>query len=185
MTTRYITEAKWKVTLQTGAPTMQTFEKVLDAPSQGVAIYRAQQEYPNVQFVQVSAVQMDAQGAGPTANQGTNTPTGTGQLPGFKPLQPLQPLNPGWPKNAAQPQQESTLPVNPQSVSYPYSISLPQQFAEILRESAPVAIHNHDGRYSIVLETEQDMRGFLNRLIHHGNRDAVRAIIAGIRSSIG
>jgi hypothetical protein len=184
LTTRYIAETKWRVQLQTGAPTLQSFEKVLDAPSQEIAIHRASAMFPNVQFIQVQATQLDPQTGGPTQQQNTNTPTGTGQLPGFKPLQPLQGLNPGWPANAQQ-QQESKLPVNPRWFTYPYSISLPGRFQQTLRETSPVTVHSHDGHHSIILESVSEMRGFLTNLIRHVDRDAARTIVAGIRSSMG
>jgi hypothetical protein len=183
MTTRYIAETKWRVQLQTGAPTLQTFEKVLDAPSQEIAIHRASASYPNMQFIQVQASQLDPQSGGPAGQSGTNTPTATGQLPGFRPLQPLQGLTPLWPQGQQQQPQESRM-ISPKSFAYPYSISLPNQFARVLKETAPVAVLVHDGHHSIILENEHDMQGFLSRLKNHSDRQIVNTIIAGIRSSI-
>jgi hypothetical protein len=186
VTTRYIAETKWRVQLQTGAPTNQTFEKVLDAPSDLIAIRRAQAAYPNVQFVNSQATQVDQQGGAPMPGAGSNTPNGTGLLPGFRPLQPLRQLNPGWPTNVAQAQAtaESRRPINPERFIYPYSITMPQQFATLLKETAPVSVFAHDGQHTIVLENADEMRQFLGQLSNHPNRKGVKTIIAGVRSSI-
>ncbi len=138
--------------------------------------------YPNVQFVSVTATQMDQSG-GQAQQSGTNTPNGTGMLPGFKPLQPLRPLTPLWPQNQQQQAAESRLPFK--RFFFPYSISLPAQFERLLNETAPVEVIIHDGHRSIVLETEQQMHDFLARLNTNRDRKAVNTIITGIRSSLG
>jgi hypothetical protein len=180
LTTRYIRESKWQVTLQTGAPTLQTITKTLDAPTQEIAIHRAQAAYPNLQFIQVSATQLDPQTAAPTQDN-ASTPTGNGMLPGVRPLASLQALKQPWP--AQNPQQTESIP-NPKSFAYPYSISLPGQFSRVLRETSPVRVFEQAGHHRIILETEHDMRGFLSRLQTHHDRQMVNSIIAGMRSSL-
>jgi hypothetical protein len=187
LTTRFIAETKWRVQLQTGAPTLQNFEQVLDAPSQEVAIHRAQQRYPNVQFISVTASQVDPQTGGPAQQQNTQTPTGAGQLPPIRPLSPLRGLTPLWPQNQQQQQQpvpETALPLNPRRFFFPYSISLPPQFYRLLQETSPVSVIDNNGHYSIVLENEQEMRRFLVKLNAHHDRLGVDTLLAGIRSSL-
>lgn len=172
---------------------MQQFEKVLHAPSQEIAIHRASAAYPNMQFVSVDAQQLDPKTAAPAQQQNAATPSPTGQMPGFKPLQPLQGLKPTFPQNAQQQQpaaqapvrEAALLPFNPYWFSYPYSISLPTRFSRILRETAPSEVITHDGHYSIVLESEDEMRRFLSKLISHYDQQAYNLIVAGIRSSFG
>lgn len=169
---------------------MQSFEKVLHAPSQEIAIHRASAAYPNMQFISVNAQQLDPASNAPAQQQNAATPSPTGQMPSIRPLQGLRGMTPLWPQNQQNQQQqppatESALPVNPRWFSYPYSISLPPRFYRVLKETAPVEIIDHEGQYSIVLENENDMRRFLSKLISHPDGKAYHLIVGGIRSSFG
>lgn len=168
------------MTLQTGAPSMQTFQKVLFAPSDEIAIHRAIQAYPNMQFISVQATQLDASTGGPANVAGTNTPMGSGITPSFKTIPPLQGLRPMWPQSAQQ-QQES---VNPARFAYPYSITLPEKFAKILRETSPVEVYRQNGQNTIILEDRNMMSDFLGRLHQHRDRASCKTIMKGLRSSI-
>jgi hypothetical protein len=187
LTTRYIAESQWRVELQTGAPSLQSLEKVLYAPSQEIAIHRAVTSYPNMQFIRTTATQLDPQSGG-ASQQNASTPTATGMMPGFKPMQQPRGLAPLWPQNQQgqpQPAAESRLPVDPRWFTYPYSISLPDRFSKVLHETAPNPVIKHGGQHAIVLETIMDMRFFLTRLQGHHDRYATKMIFDGIRSSLG
>jgi hypothetical protein len=122
---KFIKESKWRVQMMTPAPNVQFIEKVLDAPSQEVAISRAQQAYPNQTFVQVTATSLDQQSSQPTPQGNPQQQTTMGRMRGLSPLQGL--AQPGQ-----QPVQER---IDPRKFSYPYSITLPAQFSRVLREN--------------------------------------------------
>lgn len=155
-----------------GAPTNQIIEKVVDAPSEVVAIRRAQAQFPNQQFVQVTAISLDPQTHQPTGQPPVQQQTTMGRMRGLTPLRALR--VPG--------QQQESLDIK--RLSYPYSITLPSQFGRLLSETSPVAIYEQSGQHRIILENEERMRGFLYCLARHRDRKGASLIVDGIRSSI-
>lgn len=176
--------------LQTGAPALQQYEVELDAPSQEIAIHRAMQRYPNVQFIHVSADQMDPQTQTPAQQQNAQTPTSSGQMPAFHPLQPkigaVQPVQP-LQNPFAKPQQPQAVPeaVHPSRFSYPYSISLPGRFGRLLKETAPGRVDTVDGLYMTTIKEMKEMHRFILNLRKNSDQDAARMVITGMRSSLG
>lgn len=136
---------------------------------------RAIQAFPGMTFTQVMAAALDQQtppGQAPVLPQ-QQLPK---QLAQLKPLQPLTP--PG------QQQQQQREAVDPGAIRYPYSITLPARFGRILHETAAVPIVQRNGQHRIILITENEMRGFLQRLRAHPDREAAVIIFNGIRSSV-
>lgn len=135
---------------------------------------RAIQAFPGMTFTQVMATALDQQtppGQAPVLPQ-QQLPK---QMAGLKPLQPLTP--PGQ-------QQQPRESIDPSAVRYPYSITLPSRFSRILQETATVPIVQRNGQHRVELITENEMRGFLQRLRAHPDREAVAIIFKGIRSSV-
>lgn len=161
----------------TGAPSIQTITKEIDAPSEEIAIHRAQSFYPNQQFVQTTATLMDPQSQAPTGTPGQTQQTTSGRMRGLTPLRAL--AQPGQP----QPQQQQQQQVENQ-IRYPYSITLPSRFARLLNETSPVEVSERHGQHQIVLENVADMKGFLSHLARHRDRDGAEIILDGIRSSV-
>jgi hypothetical protein len=177
---KVVKEVKWRVTLTTA---QGPIEKVLDAPSQDIAISRAMRSFPGQQFSDVDAKTLDPQ---------TNVPTGQAsqqnQLPNqVQPLQPIrQMLSPAEVLQAKQQQvarESSAIVIDPMRLKYPYSITLPAIFRGVLRETSPVMITMNNGQYRVIIENLKEMRAFLGKLTTHRNRDAVKVIADGIRSS--
>lgn len=169
---KFIRENKWQVSMMTGAPKPQMIQKEIEAPSQEVAIHRAQVAYPNQQFVQVTATLMDPQTnqPSPQQTQPNQMQTTMSRMQGLHPLRGL-----------AQPGQQQT---ESRRITYPYSITLPSHFSRLLRETSPVPVIGNLGQYHIVLESDSHLSGFLNRLIRHRDRESAGVILRGIRSSL-
>lgn len=174
-------EIKWRIQLTTA---QGPIEKVVDAPSQDVAVGRAMRAFPGQQFTQITASQIDPQSNVPTAQASEQNPLPTQ----VQPLQPIKQL--GTPAQflqakqqmaAQQPARES---VDIRAFNYPYSITLPMQFRRLLQETAPVRVDQGNGQYRIVLENQDEMRQFLQNLQKNSDRNLVKTIVAGIRSSI-
>ena len=167
-------ESHWKVTLATAGPQSQNLDKTVEAPSQDIAIRRAIQSFPGMQFVSTTAIALDPQVPPPgqkPINPQTQMPK---QMAGLRPIQGLR--MPG--------QQQQAEALDPKRFTYPYGVTLPVQLSRVLRETSPVGVTEKHGQYEIVLINETQMRGFVERLMKHRNRDVARIIINGIRSSI-
>lgn len=159
--------------LTTAGPKIQTLEKTVEAQTQDAAIHRALQLYPGMQFQSVAATSLEPQVIPPGQKPVLPQQHLPKQMAGMKPLQALQ--MPG--------QQHQHEGVDPRRFSYPYSIRLPVQFGRILQETSPVLVSEEYGQHQIILKNEADMRGFLDRLRTHRNRNYARIITEGIKSS--
>jgi hypothetical protein len=182
---RVIKETNWTVSLVSTQG--QAISKVVSAPTQDVAVRRAQQAFKGQDFTNVTVTPADT--GQPAPSQQPPSAALPRQLTGLKQLQPLFQLNQQLPQaqqaQQAQPQQPmESIVIRTEAITYPYSITLPAQFRRVLRESSPVKVNEQFGQYSIILENKTEMREFLSRLNHHKDRDLIRIIADGIRSSI-
>ena len=179
---RILNEITWRVTLTTA---QGPIEKVLDAPSQDIAISRAMRAFPGQQFSDTDAKPLNPQTNVPTAQASQQN-----ELPRqITPLQQPQTIvTPAQILQAKQQQlvaRESTaIVINPRALKYPYSITLPSNFCGVLREVSPVMITVNNGQYRVTIENLNEMKTFLGKLSTHRNREAVKIIADGIRSSI-
>lgn len=175
---RTIKETNWTVALTTTQG--QPITKVVSAPTQDVAVRRAQQAFKGQDFANVSVTPADS--GQPQASQQPPSAALPRQLTGLKMLTPL--TQPGQQlQQQAQPQREAFV-IHPEKIQYPYGITLPASFSRILRESSPVTVQEHFGQYTIILENKNEMRDFLNRLSRNKDRNSIKVIVGGIRSSI-
>lgn len=179
---KVVTETKWRVQLTTA---QGPIEKVVDAPSQDIAVGRAMRAFPGQQFTMVMASQIDPQSNVPTA-QASGPAALPVQMQGPQPMK--QVATPGQILQAKQQQaaqqQVAREAIDIRAIRYPYSITLPSQFRKILHETSPVNIESGNGQFRIILEDQDTMRRFLENLQKNFDRKSVRVITTGIRSSI-
>jgi hypothetical protein len=170
---RPIKEIKFNVNLITSDGSNLT--RIIDAPTQDIALRRAQQAFKGLQFVNVSVTALDQQATPQPSQQPPSA-----QLPVQpKQLQQLQPpLQPG---QQFQQQQEN---INFQKISYPYEITLPMRFRRLLRECSPSKVNENFGQYTTRIENTKQMNQLINRLRMNKDIDGVNILLNGIRSSI-
>jgi hypothetical protein len=177
---KVVQETKWRVSL-TGA--QGPIEKVVDAPSQDIAVSRAMRAFPGQQFSDVEAKLIDTQSNVPTAQASAQNALPQ-QMQGLRPIQQMATPSQILQIKQQQVAQESAIIIDARAINYPYSITLPSNFRSVLRETSPGPISFSNGQYRVVIETQEEMRSFLGKLQRCHNRNAVRVIAEGIRSSI-